>query len=109
MPTTTTKNKEDSDMIMCPHCGEISNIGGLIGPTTDDCPKCGKRVLPRNKQEDALMRLCNTIDATGGIVEFKDGTCAPVGDTEWIDLGDAYMAACDALDRKPVTQPDPDE
>ena len=34
-----------SDQVTCPHCGEISNIGGLIGTNTNDCPKCGKPVL----------------------------------------------------------------
>ena len=34
-----------TDIIECPHCGEASHIGGLIGPTTDDCPKCGRRAL----------------------------------------------------------------
>ena len=91
---------------MCPHCNEISNICSLVGPTTDDCPKCGNRILPKNKQEDALMRLCNTIDATGGIIEFKDGTYGPEADPEWTDLGDAYIAACDALNREPKTRPD---
>lgn len=35
----------NGDEVKCPHCGEVSNIGGLIGPTTDDCPRCGERVL----------------------------------------------------------------
>ena len=36
-----------NDFVTCPHCGEISNIGGLVGQTTDDCPKCGKSVLEK--------------------------------------------------------------
>lgn len=36
-----------TDFVTCPHCGEISNLGGLVGQTTDDCPKCGKSVLEK--------------------------------------------------------------
>jgi DNA-directed RNA polymerase subunit RPC12/RpoP len=34
----------DDDFI-CPHCEYVANIGALIGETTDNCPKCGERVL----------------------------------------------------------------
>lgn len=33
------------DEVQCPHCDYVCDIGGLIGETTDDCPKCGGRVL----------------------------------------------------------------
>lgn len=33
------------DEVTCPHCGEITHIGGLIGKHTDDCPRCGKSAL----------------------------------------------------------------
>ncbi len=36
---------DDDDHVTCPHCGEITHIGGLIGKHTDDCPRCGKQVL----------------------------------------------------------------
>jgi len=36
---------DDDDHVTCPHCGEITHIGGLIGEHTDDCPRCGKRAL----------------------------------------------------------------
>lgn len=35
----------DLDMVTCPHCGEITHIGGLIGEYTDDCPRCGTNVF----------------------------------------------------------------
>jgi len=50
---------------------------------------------------DALKRLVDTIDATGGVVRFPDGFYAPVGDLDWIDLADAYLAACAALGQRP--------
>jgi len=31
------------DEVICPHCGEKSHIGGLIGPLANQCPKCGKQ------------------------------------------------------------------
>ena len=31
--------------VTCPHCGEVSDIGSLTGPTTDNCPRCGKPAL----------------------------------------------------------------
>jgi hypothetical protein len=37
---------EMSDEVKCPHCGEITHIGGLVGPHTNDCPKCGRPALP---------------------------------------------------------------
>ena len=37
------------DNVTCPHCGEVSDIGSLIGSTTDNCPRCGKRALAKYK------------------------------------------------------------
>lgn len=38
-------NIEDDDHVTCPHCQEVTHIGGLIGEHTNDCPRCGKPVL----------------------------------------------------------------
>jgi hypothetical protein len=46
--------------------------------------------------------LVATIEATGGLRQFSDGTVAPQGDPEWIDLGEAYLLACAELQRLPV-------
>jgi len=46
--------------------------------------------------------LVATIEATGGVVQLTDGTVAPQGDPEWIDLGEAYLLACAELQRLPV-------
>jgi len=43
-----------SDYVTCPHCGEVTHLGGLIGSTTDDCPKCGETVL--NQSESNKMK-----------------------------------------------------
>ena len=49
---------------------------------------------------DALQAFVSTVEATGG-VEEDNGIYTPVADSEWIDLGDAYVAACRALGREP--------
>lgn len=46
------------DIIKCPHCGEETPIGSLIGADTNDCPRCGKRALP-------AARLLNEAQARG--------------------------------------------
>jgi hypothetical protein len=50
--------------------------------------------------------LVATIEATGGLRQFRDGTVAPQGDPEWIDLGEAYLLACAELQRLPVIELD---
>ena len=49
----------------------------------------------------ALRKFVETIEATGGVFDTGDGTLAPVGDPEWIDLGEAYIEACAELGRDP--------
>ena len=43
----------------------------------------------------------DTIEVTGGIREQGDGTVAPIADGDWIDLGEAYLQACNALSHPP--------
>ena len=49
----------------------------------------------------ALLTFIDTIEVTGGIREQGDGTIAPIADGDWIDLGEAYLQACNALDHPP--------
>lgn len=51
--------------------------------------------------EKALRLLCDTIESTGGVKSI-DKVIVPVGDEDWSDLADAYIAACDALERAPL-------
>jgi hypothetical protein len=46
---------------------------------------------------EACRRLTSTIESTGGVIQYPSGLCAPTEDPEWIDLGDAYMTAKQAL------------
>ena len=49
----------------------------------------------------ALLTFVDTIDVTGGIRDQGDGTVAPIADEDWIDLGEAYLQACNALGHPP--------
>jgi hypothetical protein len=50
-----------------------------------------------NLFKETLTQFVDTIDATGGVVEVEDGHTAPVADEEWIDLGEVYLTAKEAL------------
>ena len=53
---------------------------------------------------NALQSLISTINATGGVLAFPDGTHGPCGDPDWIDLADAYLAACAETGATPMIQ-----
>lgn len=46
---------------------------------------------------DACKRLLSTVENTGGLVEREDGLRVPAMDEDWVDLGDAVVAAQAAL------------
>lgn len=52
----------------------------------------------------ALDAFVDAIDATGGVVKTRSGHYAPVADEDWIDLGEAYMDACEVLDIEPKVE-----
>ncbi|HSZ58999.1 MAG TPA: hypothetical protein VK797_25385 [Tepidisphaeraceae bacterium] len=47
----------------------------------------------------ALCQFVQTVDATGGVFHDESGCHAPLADSDWIDLGEAYVQACAALGR----------
>jgi len=51
---------------------------------------------------DAVQQLINTINATGGVLPLPNGLYAPMGDPEWTDLGEAYIAACSERGLVPI-------
>lgn len=51
---------------------------------------------------DALVALCETVEATGGLTVDEDELDVPNGCPDWPDLADVYLDACKALGRKPV-------
>lgn len=58
------------------------------------------------KMVKALMDFVNCIDFTGGLVQV-DGRWVPAADEDWIDLGSAYIDACEALGIHPKGTPNP--
>ena len=57
---------------------------------------------PIDKMKKVLEEFISTIDNTGGVVLGINGLYVPVVDEEWVDLGEAYMSACMAIDHRPV-------
>jgi len=67
-------------------------------------------VLPeRNKFMKVIENFILTVEATGGVFCNRKGLYEPVGDREWIDLGDVYVEACRAIGHEPMIVDDPDE
>jgi hypothetical protein len=68
---------------------------GEIMPS-GECPNCGALCHPiKNTLTPfigAARKLVETVAATGGLIKYPDGTFAPAGEPEWIDLGDAVLA-----------------
>lgn len=54
---------------------------------------------------EACKELAATIHATGGLTVDDDGCDVPVADPEWLDLGAAYLLACEALGYEPQYAP----
>ena len=50
----------------------------------------------------ALMTFVSAIEDTGGCTRDYKGYVVPLADEDWVDLGDAYVEACAALDREPM-------
>jgi hypothetical protein len=57
-------------------------------------------VSAMNEDANALDAFVKTIDATGGCVREPTGRVYPVGDPDWYDLAEAYLLACQQLDRE---------
>lgn len=58
-----------------------------------------------NKEYDVvslLKEFVDDIEATGGVMARESGLFVPLGDPEWIDLGELYIKACKALAHKPL-------
>lgn len=71
------------DNVTCPHCGEVSHIGGLIGPHTNDCPKCGKTVLKGHSMKTYQVEL-KRVSYVTLTVEAKNQGAAE--DAAWLEL-----------------------
>jgi len=72
-------------------------IGGI--PVEDE-----ENMPDNDKISKALMSFVSTVESTGGVVQREDGLHYPVADEEWIDVGEAYLEACEALGRDPKVE-----
>ena len=59
--------------------------------------------------EKAVMDFVETVEATGGVIHYADDSYGPICDTDWLDLGLAYVRCCRALGRKPKINWDEDD
>jgi len=57
-------------------------------------------VEPPKTSTDALRALISTVQATGGLVHFPDGSYGCAADEEWLDLADAILAAKQTLENE---------
>ena len=56
----------------------------------------------------ALEHFIKCIESTGGVqkvTNYKgEEETVPVADTDWVDLADAYLFACDVMAREPKVE-----
>jgi hypothetical protein len=69
----------------------------VIRPNTEAGQSLSNRLYRTSKMAAALKALVDAINATGGLVSSGPVSVAPAADPEWVDLGDAYLLACEAL------------
>lgn len=48
--------------------------------------------------KNVLLKLIDDIQVSGGVLLYGNGTCAPLGDPTWTDLGETIMEAKGALE-----------
>lgn len=75
----------------------------------DQMPKAPRHRTEANRKasvEVALLQFIDAIESTGGVLRNPTGSghFVPVADEDWVDLGEVYMQACKALDRKPMVK-----
>ena len=52
----------------------------------------------------ALRHFIDAINVTGGVIRLPSGCVVPKGDEEWIDLGEAYLEACQEVGVEPLVE-----
>ncbi|MGH2510638.1 MAG: hypothetical protein ACRDHZ_24965 [Ktedonobacteraceae bacterium] len=106
----TKAPKGDQNRSVCWDCGRewddswlrtIADFWDRVKPgeicPSGECPKCGSLCTPLETAETpykkVLTSLLDTVKATGGLVLYPNGTVAPAGDPDWIDLGEVIQEA----------------
>lgn len=92
-------------VVCCTHEGVVVDLvdenGEVVGGSCQTYEEIAESLLASdvtvvNREqalEAALREFIKTVEATGGV----NLECEPNADPEWLDLGHAYVAACDAL------------
>lgn len=66
--------------------------------------------MPKPSMSAALSEFIAAINATGGLTKDEEtDNLVPVADPEWLDLGEAYLSACKAMDITPVIEENDDD
>ena len=52
----------------------------------------------------ALAEFCDCVTTTGGVFQTPAGLYAPMIDSDWVDLGEAYLNGCEVLAIKPLIE-----
>lgn len=65
------------DYVTCQACGEVTHLSGLVGATTNDCPKCGKPVITRPTHAPSPTQAVLDFESDKPLVCNRDQT----GDT----------------------------
>src|SRR5271156_1814719 len=108
----STKNMVVAEPLsVCQNCGELFTEDKLeaiahgfwerVSPgeicPSGECPSCGSLCTPEQNALTpyiaVIRKLVDTVQATGGMLMYPNGTVAPAGDPDWIDLGDVVQAA----------------
>ena len=87
------------------HCGKTIGVEcGCDEENPDgvcfdsDCHDCKSSTTAQNDSlQKAALQIIETVESTGGLIQYPDGTHAPQGEPDWIDLGDAVLAVRSAL------------
>jgi hypothetical protein len=72
----------------------------LLGSVPTIEPPADKVRRTPTTSTDALKALISTVQATGGLVHFPDGSFGCAADEEWLDLADAILVAKQTLENE---------
>lgn len=78
----------------------------VVRPATEQGQLLSNQLHAPAKMIAALKAFVDTINATGGVVADGSGF-VPAGDDEWLDLGAAYIQACESLEKDPLIASEP--
>jgi hypothetical protein len=96
----------ESGLVSHPVGGHAVSVAQAHGNTPRELAGNAALIAKAPLMCGALEALCLTIEATGGIEYGSHGEPMPLADPEWIDMGEAYLTACNVLGREPMVKDD---